>query len=80
MFFSTFGGGLIYLTPCNNLDFHCQFTEKPDKCQYPMFQDIQAYLVIARTPGSPDFQKGNSLGCFIEFYCTSFISMIDLNV
>jgi hypothetical protein len=45
-FFGTFGCVLIYLPPCTDLVFHCQFIEKPDKCQWPMLQDTQAYLVI----------------------------------
>lgn len=57
-FSSTFDSVLIYLSPCKDLDFHCQFIEKPDKCHWPMLQDNQAYLVIARRVGSQDLQKG----------------------
>ena len=67
----TFGGVLIYLSPCKDLDFHCQFIEKPDKCQWPVLQDIQAYLVIARRAGNQDLQRG--IVCAVSW---SFIALL----
>lgn len=67
----TFGGVLIYLSPCKDLDFHCQFIEKPDKCQWPELQDSQAYLVIARRAGSQDLQRG--VVCVVSL---SFIALL----
>lgn len=68
-FSSTFGCVLIYLPPCTDLAFHCQFIEKPDKCQWPLLQDTQAYLVIATESWKLGPSQGIYVCCFFDFYC-----------
>lgn len=55
-----------------DLVFHCQFIEKPDKCQWPVLQDTQAYLVIATESWKLGPSQGISMCCFFDFYCLTF--------
>lgn len=68
--FSTFDGVLIYLPHCKDLEFHSQFIGKPEKCQWSLFPDIQAYLVIARRARNQYLQR--------EITCATVLSFIAL--
>lgn len=67
LFLQHFGCVLIYLPPCTDLVFHCQFIRKPDKCRWPMVQDTQAYLVIATDSRKSGPSMGIYVCCFFDF-------------